>query len=112
MFDISEGWRRILKVLEQRELLPAGPLTPAELAHQVRAKTNDARVEQFVWQFYYPRVFGRHVWAGMDDEAETCVRAIEGPPRAVVRPIASVENAPVPTCPVCGRRSMKGRTKS
>lgn len=114
MFDVARGWQRVLHVLEQRRLVPADALTPAELARRIREQTRDERVEAFVWRFYYPRVYGRHDLAGTVDEAEQLVRAIEGrqPESVAAASTAPSAAAPASICPVCGRHSEKRRKKS
>lgn len=90
----SELWFRLLDLLGERGVLPAGyeMLTPAELVAAVVSSTGDARVSAFVQDYYYPRHFGGCAGAISDEEAGRIIAGIEA-------------QLPQPTFPRAGRAS-------
>jgi len=72
----EEMWTILREQLRPRLPIDHNCWTPAELAAHVTNQFRDPRVQQFVEQYYYPRVYGKEHGSLSDNEALTLVRNI------------------------------------
>ncbi len=103
-------WHQLLRKLESASLLTLTLMTetPAEIARLVQLKTDDSRVHRFVWNYYYPCVFGEEAGSMTAAEAEALVQSFHGyrrPEQVATSAHFVASNTPRPkACEVCGRR--------
>ena len=113
-------WSQLRALLKARGDLPLRYelLTPGEVAGYISAASADARVQRFVWDYYYPQRYGHMEGAISDAEAKQLIASLVGRPVATatfdpdIFPAANAaaqsgESARAP-CGLCGRRGTDG----
>ena len=99
-------WRRLLTALEQRYDPFDESMTPAEIALEVAASVGDRRVSQFVWDYYYPRLYGQTNGLLSDSVAERLIVSLEKRKPAGADASLTVSTPVLPHCSVCGRTAL------
>lgn len=101
---VDQLWARVLAEIGRRGLLPirSEPLTPHEIAEQLRARDADRTVHRFVHEYFYPMKFGQTLGSMSEREAEVLVAAFESGSRTPdsVGPV----QAEIAICRVCNHR--------
>ena len=98
MSDAIALWNRLLGALSASGTAVDARVTPAELGRRI-ALSGDDRVQRFVVEYYYPRVFGQEPGTLDDAAARSIVESMESRPPP---PIAAA--APDDPCPLCGQK--------
>lgn len=98
-------WSDFCIVLRTRGELPLHHevMTPSEIADAVLRVTGDRRSKRFVWEYYYPRRYGREPGVMSDDEARVLIDSYTRRPPEPATPAdqAVIES---PRCGVCHMR--------
>jgi len=70
-------WNDLCGLLHTRGELPLRHevMTPNEIAEAVLRTSGDRRSKRFVWDFYYPRHYGREPGTLSDDEARKLIES-------------------------------------
>lgn len=104
-------WPVLLGLLRGRGELPLQHevMTPDEIAAAVELATGDRRTRRFVWDYYYPQLYGGQAGLLSEDEARALVESFKPRPlRPAVTP--SEQPATVPEgdrCGVCHSRAVR-----